>query len=88
MNYAGVIFGKEIDYDFETNSLVVNLNEYKDSKVKAATDEETLKELIINTYTTILARGIKGCYVYACNSNMQKYLKEFISSANEVTLNN
>lgn len=88
MNYAGVIFGKEIDYDFETNSLVVNLEEYKDSKVKAGTDEKTLKELIINTYTTILARGIKGCYVYACNANMQKYLKEFILPANEVTLNN
>lgn len=87
MNYAGVIFGKEIDYDFETNSLVVNLEEYKDSKVKAGTDEKTLKELIINTYTTILARGIKGCYVYACNTNMQKYLKEFILPANEVTLN-
>ena len=37
---------------------------------------------------TITPDGIKGCYVYACNSNMQKYLKEFISSANEVTLNN
>lgn len=87
MNYAGVIFGKEIDYDFNTNSLVVNLNEYKDSKVKAGTDEKTLKELIINTYTTILARGIKGCYVYACNPNMQRYLKEFILPANDVTMN-
>ena len=63
------------------------MEEYKDSKVKAGTDEKTLKELIINTYTTILARGIKGCYVYACNTNMQKYLKEFILPANEVTLN-
>ena len=87
MNYAGVIFGKEIDYDFQTNSIIINLDEYKDKKVKAATDEKTLKELILNTYTTILARGIKGCYVYACNPNMQKYLKEFIFPANEVTLN-
>lgn len=86
MNYVGVIFGKEIDYDFETNSIVINLDEYKDSKVKARTDEETLKKLIINTYTTILARGIKGCYVYAYNQNMQEYLKKFIIPANEVTL--
>lgn len=86
LNYVGVIFGKEIDYDFQSNSIVINLDEYKDSKVKAGTDEETLKELIINTYTTILARGIKGCYVYAYNKNMQKYLKKFIIPANEVTL--
>ena len=71
MNYAGVIFGKEIDYDFETNSLVVNLEEYKDSKVKAGTDEKTLKELIINTYTTILARGINVMSLYLKDANIQ-----------------
>ena len=43
MNYAGVIFGKEIDYDFETNSLVVNLNEYKDSKLKLLPMKKLLK---------------------------------------------
>ena len=86
MNYVGAIFGKEIDYDFNSNSIVIDLENYKDSKVKAGTDKETLKELIINTYTTILARGIKGCYVYAYNKNMQKYLKKFIIPANEVTL--
>ena len=51
-------------------------------------DENTLKKLIMNTYTTILARGIKGCYVYACNPNMQKYLKEYIFPANDITMNN
>jgi len=86
MNYVGVIFGKEIDYDPKSNSIVINLDEYKDSKVKAGTDIETLKELIVNTYTTILARGILGCYVYAYNRNMQEYLKQFIIPANEVTL--
>lgn len=86
MNYVGVIFGEEIDYDFETNSIVIDLDKYKDKKVKAGTEASVLKELIVNTYTTILARGIKGCYVYACNSNLQKYLKQYIASANEVTL--
>lgn len=86
MNYVGVIFGEEIDYDPRTNSIVVDLSKYMDKKVKAGTDESVLKELIINTYTTILARGIKGCYVYACNSSLRKYLKEYIATANEETL--
>ena len=86
MNYVGVIFGEEIDYDFENDSIVINLDKYMDSKVKANTEEKVLKELIINTYTTILTRGIKGCYVYACNENMRRYLKQFIAGANSVTL--
>ena len=86
MNYVGVIFGEEIDYDFETESIVINLEKYKDKKVKAATEESVLKELILNTYTTILARGIKGCYVYACNPRLRKYLKRYIALANEFTL--
>ncbi len=86
MNYVGVIFGEEIDYDYETQSIVIDLDKYKDKKVKAGTEASVLKELIVNTYTTILARGIKGCYVYACNSNLRKYLKKYISSANEFTL--
>ncbi len=80
------MFRVPVPNTLQSNSIVINLDEYKDSKVKAGTDEETLKELIINTYTTILARGIKGCYVYAYNKNMQKYLKKFIIPANEVTL--
>ena len=86
MNYVGVIFGKEIDYDPVSNSIVIDLNEYRDKKVKAGMDEDELKKLIINTYTTILARGIKGCYVYACNKNLQNYLRQFIAAANDYTL--
>ena len=86
MNYVGVIFGEEIDYDLETNFIVIELEKYKDKKVKAGTDEAVLKELILNTYTTILTRGIKGCYVYACNPGLQQYLKRYIAAANEVTL--
>ena len=86
MNYVGVIFGEEIDYNFETNSIEINLKKYMDKKVKAGTDETVLKKLIINTYTTILTRGIKGCYVYACNPNLHKYLKKYISTANDISL--
>lgn len=86
MNYVGVIFGEEIDYDFETNSITINLDKYMDTKVKANTEPDVLKSLILNTYMTVLTRGIKGCFVYACNPNMKKYLEQFIAPANEVTM--
>ena len=78
LNYVGVIFGEEIDYNPNTNTIEIDLNKFKDKKVKADCDEKTVKEYIVNTYTTIMARGIKGCYVYACNKNLQKYLEKFI----------
>lgn len=87
MNYCGVIFGNEIDYDPVKGKIIVKLENFKDKKVKAGTDEEDVKELIINTYTTILARGIKGCYVYACNPNLKEYLRKYIAHANDITIN-
>ena len=32
----------------------------------------------VNSYKVIMTRGIKGCYVYACNKNMRDYLSKFI----------
>lgn len=78
LNCVGVIFGREIDYDEETNCLTIDLSQFYDSAVKSGCDEETVKRYIINTYTTIMARGIKGCYVYACNPNLQNYLSKYI----------
>ena len=86
LNYVGVIFGEEIDYDKSKNSIVINLQKFKDGKVKQSTETKIVEELIINTYTTMLARGIKGCFVYACNPGMQEYLKDYIALANETTL--
>ena len=82
LNYVGVIFGKEIDYNPETNQIEVDLNLFFDRNVKAGCDDQTVKNYIINTYTTMLTRGIRGCYVFACNKNMRDYLQCFIKSAN------
>ena len=32
-------------------------------------------ETIKNTYRTLMTRGMKGCYVYATDPNLRKYLK-------------
>jgi DUF2075 family protein len=81
LNYVAVIFGYEIDYDDESGSLVIDRSKFFDSKVKAGVDDETLKQYIINSYKVMMTRGIKGCYVYACNPRLQNYLKRFIAKA-------
>jgi uncharacterized protein len=81
LNYTGVIIGPEIDYDFEKNELFVDKSKYKDKAGKnTIKDEEILKEFIINIYKTILLRGVKGTFIYACNTNLRKYLSKFIDS--------
>ena len=81
LNYVAVIFGHEIDYDDESGSLVIDRSKFYDSKVKDGVDDETLKQYIINSYKVMMTRGIKGCYVYACNPRLQNYLKRFIAKS-------
>lgn len=79
LNYIGVIFGREIDYNFETNQIEVKKSLYEDNLGKANKTDESLREYIINIYLTLLTRGIRGAYIYAYNENLRKYLKEFFS---------
>jgi DUF2075 family protein/DNA replication protein DnaC/SOS-response transcriptional repressor LexA len=79
LNYAAVIFGKEIDYDKGTNKILVFPEKYFDiNGKKGVADVDILKSYIINIYKTIMYRGIKGTYVYACNQGLREYLKEHI----------
>lgn len=80
LNYAGVIIGPELDYDFDSNSFVVYKERYCDRNGKITiNDEETLKRYILNIYRTLLFRGIQGTFIYACNENLRKYLSNYIN---------
>lgn len=84
LNYAGIIIGPELDYDFEEQCFVVHKNRYKDKSGKnTINDDDVLKEYVINIYKTILFRGIKGTYLYVCNNNLRKYLGRFIKTWRE-----
>jgi hypothetical protein len=79
LNYAAVIFGKEIDYDKNSNTIVIYPDKYHDiNGKKGISDINILKSYIINIYKTIMYRGIRGTYVYACNQGLRDYLKNHI----------
>ena len=80
LNYVGVIIGPDLSYNKEKNKIEVHINKLKDSNVKRGTDEKIVQNYIINTYKVLLERGIKGCYIYACDESMQEYLKEHIEN--------
>lgn len=81
LNYTGVIFGREITYNKLTDKIEVNPKLYfdKNGKKGLSTNEE-LKSYIINIYKTIMYRGIKGTFIYACNKELREYLKEHITT--------
>ncbi len=78
LNYAGVIFGKEIYYDKEKKRIEVNNKELKDSFTKSAGDD-SMRQYLINIYLTLMTRGINGTYVYAVDDNLREYLKNYLN---------
>lgn len=78
LNYCGVIFGPEISY--KDNHIVINRNKYHDSKGKAGTNDVELKQYILNIYSVLLTRGIKGTYVYVCDDALRQYLMKYIKT--------
>jgi DUF2075 family protein len=38
-------------------------------------------EIIKNTYRTLMTRGMRGCYVYATDPGLRKYLSERAQAA-------
>ncbi len=81
LNYAGVIFGKEINFNKVTNRIEVDPKMYFDKYGRIGVNNiEDLKSYIINIYKTIMYRGIKGTYIYACNDNLREYLKQHIAT--------
>lgn len=79
LNYAGIIFGNEISYSKEKNEIIIIEENYFDVNGKQSIkDPKELKNFILNIYKTILLRGIKGTYVYACDKDLRDYLSSKI----------
>lgn len=79
LNYAGIIFGHEIRYDAGRDQIIIDKASYHDRNGKQTIDDpDELKRYILNIYKTIMLRGIKGTFVYACDDGLRNYLKRHI----------
>lgn len=88
LNYAGIIFGNEITYDFTLNKIVIRPEKYYDKNGKNSINNPAeLENYILNIYRTIMLRGIRGTFVYVCDDNLRKYLKRYIQSFGEYDQN-
>ena len=83
--YVGVIVGNDLRY--ENGKIVTDYTKRAstDQSLKGISkivhDEgqdyanEIAGKIIKNTYKTLMTRGMKGCYVYCTDKNLQEYLK-------------
>ncbi|MBA4259256.1 MAG: hypothetical protein C0446_08830 [Chitinophaga sp.] len=78
LNYTGVIFGREINYNPLTDTIEIDSSFYFDKYGRNGTNENELKSFIINIYKTIMYRGIKGTYIYAYHKELRDYFKKHI----------
>lgn len=76
-DYVGVIWGKDLIYDFNKQKWIGQKEFSADSVVKRSGEE--FIEFIKNTYRVLLTRGLKGCYVYFEDEDTRNFVKSRIS---------
>jgi uncharacterized protein len=72
-DYAGIIFGNDLVYDFDNQEWIGDKHHSADNVVKGSKDKFT--DLVKNTYRVLLSRGLKGCYVYFMDKNTELFVK-------------
>jgi len=88
LNYTGIIFGNEISYDKKTNTIkIIEENYYDKNGKNSIQDPNQLKEYILNIYKTLMLRGIRGTFIYACDPNLLEYFKMYIPLFNAYQFN-
>ena len=88
-DYIGVIIGPDLKY--QNGKVITDYKERANTEkslyglhVLMKQDKEYYEKLadiiIRNTYRVLLTRGLKGCYVYACDPKLQEHLKKIIGT--------
>ncbi|WP_337102011.1 DUF2075 domain-containing protein [Paenibacillus sp. YIM B09110] len=84
-DYVGVIIGNDLRYDAATGTIYSDYKDYKDKTGKKGLKDDPvrLNSLIKNIYKILMSRGIKGCYIYCRDQELQKYLMERLAKTTE-----
>lgn len=95
LDYVGVIVGK--DLSFENGKVVTDATKrsktdrsiYGIKSILKNNRAEGLRladQIIKNTYRTLMTRGMKGCYVYFCDKELENYFRKRITTSEKELL--
>lgn len=76
-DYVGVIIGNDLRYNPLMSEVYASYSDYYDASGKKGLKENPaeLTKLVKNIYKVLLSRGMRGCFVYCRDKNLQDYLK-------------
>ena len=89
LDYVGVIIGP--DLQLSGGHVITDVNERAKSDASIKGLKKMMKEnpaeatrrgreIVLNTYRTLLTRGMKGCYVYCADKELANHLRSLISA--------
>ena len=73
LDYVGVIWGRDLVFEFESQRWKGDKTHSADSVVKRS--KEQFVDLVKNTYRVLLSRGIKGCYVHFMDRDTERFVR-------------
>jgi uncharacterized protein len=76
-DYIGVIIGPDLVYDNKTGSLKADITATRDPVLKR--NAEHFEEYVKNIYRVLMSRGMKGCYLYFADKEVEEYFQERMS---------
>jgi hypothetical protein len=75
-DYIGVIVGPDLKYDAKKNKLVADMSATYDRTLRH--NPEAFETYVRNIYRVLMTRGMKGCYVYFCDKEVEAYFRKHI----------
>lgn len=88
LNYVGIIIGN--DLIFRDNKFIFNREACADSGAMKRSQrqvangeqisEKDLLEQVLRTYRILMNRAVKGVYIYACDKQLNEYLKKYFDT--------
>jgi len=82
LDYAGVIWGRDLRYDLDRQEWIGDRTASADSVVKRSKDR--FVDLVKNTYRVLLSRGMKGCYVYFMDKDTERFVRSRMEPMSEL----
>jgi DUF2075 family protein len=86
LNYCGVIIGRDLYFDEDTQKIRFDRSNYFDMKGMEGNrrlgryySDDEIETYVKQIYRVLLTRGIFGTYVYVCEPKLRKYLSELFS---------
>ena len=80
LNYGFIIMGNEIGYDPQSKEIIIRAENYYDKNGKNKANADELKEYIEHIYYVLMTRGIRGTFLYVCDTELRKYLSKYIDT--------